>query len=558
VAELSERPTYASKRSRQALETLSPQEQADVEKLQMKLIFSKRESSKAESTSLFEYSEQRLSEDIARIFPGRSFIVQSNGVTIDRTANESLASLTKILWRDLQYLPVNTVIDHREHLALQAFIRHRKRYSLLVSPQPSSIRLATLCDLRGLPLPEPPICWLLFDAEPQLTPQLLDECRNQLHRFYETQSALDLISLDKAIVPTAIDLKGLAHLSHDLRSPITSIRYILELFMDNELADEELHEYFGIAIRNCHWVSDIIDDILDYHKYQSGKLTAEREETQLQSLLESTVAVLAPMAKKKSLHLCFEQAEETASVHVDPKHLRRILGNLVTNACKYTDDGTISIKTLRSSENRLVIEVRDTGRGMSAEELSVAFDAFSRFQSGREEGVGLGLAVVRALCELSEIELTVSSEVGKGTCFSLGMKAQGWGPVKAPIQKLLLVDDDSDYLATCRKVLAAAGYTVVTASGVKEAIQYYRGEKFDAVLTDGAMEDGSAVDIVSAIRFDDLETPIVVASGDSRIEFVNELRAHGANAVLQKPLNLDSLREIFTDHDARLGLRRAA
>ena len=205
----------------------------------------------------------------------------------------------------------------------------------------------------------------------------------------------------------------LAQISHDIRSPLNNIQSILHLLRIDRSAPDA-PEMIDIALKNCRDVADLVQDILDFVRHQAGKLVARRSAVNLVELARDVARSFEVQAKAKQLRIQLDLPDAPANCQVDPRHLRRVLSNLMANALNYTEQGQVAISI---SCEPLSLCVRDTGVGISDQQLSNLFAPFSA--GAQSKGIGLGLALSKALCELNAVELVARSSLGEGSVFEL-------------------------------------------------------------------------------------------------------------------------------------------
>ncbi|MBI4051555.1 MAG: PAS domain S-box protein [Elusimicrobia bacterium] len=216
-----------------------------------------------------------------------------------------------------------------------------------------------------------------------------------------------------------------AHVTHELRAPLTSIRSALDILREEfsgKMSSEE-GRIFATAVRNSERLADMITEILDFSKIQSGQMTVHPVPSNAEDVLREGVEGLRPWAKKKGLDLTESMEPELPQVMADGRRVVQVLTNLISNAIKFTESpGRITVsakKGMDKNRGTVVLSVQDTGRGIPKSELNRVFEKFVQIASGEMhvEGTGLGLAIARALIHLHNGRMWVESEVGKGSVF---------------------------------------------------------------------------------------------------------------------------------------------
>ena len=352
--------------------------------------------------------------------------------------------------------------------------------------------------------------------------------------------------------------------SHDIRTPLNAIVGFSEL-LEQGISDEAERARCISSIRTSgKMLARLVDDILDLSKMESGKLEFIEEPTDIPALAREVIDICEGARTSKGLELKTEIGE-MPWVSVDPHRIRQLLFNLLSNAYKYTDRGTVTVR-VNCSGGTLKIEVADTGKGISKENLSRILQPFVQVaDKNHRNGTGLGLPICRKLASLMGGELTVTSEVGVGSTFTITLynrrtvtppkeaKPQAAEPSKSSDSskdspsRVLVVDDSSVNRAVLKAMLAKCGVTkVAMAENGREALTTLKNDHdFDMVLSDLWMPEMDGRGLVKSIRADAelAHLPVYLVTAD--VEARNQAGSDGFTDVLLKPITLDKLKALF-------------
>jgi signal transduction histidine kinase len=256
----------------------------------------------------------------------------------------------------------------------------------------------------------------------------VDKPRVSPHRGHEPSASTSDIEESLASAPAEAGFLGLV--SHELRTPLTAMQLLLDRLADSGDAlnprQRKIIERLGFTADR---LTDIIDSLLYYARIQSGRLTTSVEPFDLGTLASDAAEELRLQAQRKALELETVPASERVSIESDPKLLRLVIVNLVSNAVKFTDKGTVAISTCSKGDRR-VVRVEDTGRGIAKDEQARIFEPFHNIEPTKHKhqpGIGLGLSLAREIVQNLGGEITVRSEVGKGSIFELSLPAVALG-----------------------------------------------------------------------------------------------------------------------------------
>ena len=375
----------------------------------------------------------------------------------------------------------------------------------------------------------------------------------------------------------------LAMLSHELRTPLTPILTAVQLLDNDPRLDRELANMISMIRRNVELEARLIDDMLDLTRVSRGKLQLHRQTTDAHAAIRSVMEICDVEVRSKGL-TCHVELEATQHfVHADPARLQQVLWNLVKNALKFTPaGGKIFVRTrnadpiddgrpasrrdrARKHQPRLVIEVQDTGIGIAPEALERIFDAFEQADASIARlfgGLGLGLSISKALVDLHEGTLNVSSSgVGQGATFTISLETvNAPAPQATPslndrpaddtALRILLVEDHPDTLRVMTRLLKRDGHDVQTANTVAAALAVAGAGQFDLLISDIGLPDGSGYDLMRQLQS---RRPIqgIVLSGFGMEEDIRRSREAGFVEHLTKPVNATRLSETIRQVTAR-------
>ena len=306
----------------------------------------------------------------------------------------------------------------------------------------------------------------------------------------------------------------LAMLSHELRTPLTPVlTSVLALEQGDSLPDE-VRASLQMIRRNVELEARLIDDLLDLTRISKGKVQLSLEEVDAHSLLRNALEICQGEIDKKQLALQIDFAAEKVSLGADPARLQQIFWNLIKNAVKFTPEGgRLQIRT-QNLDGQLQVEVSDNGMGIDAETLPKIFNAFEQGARSQLGGLGLGLAISKALVETHKGTLTAASPGrDQGATFTATFPVGELSaarhhtalPVVAVARKsmrVLLVEDHEDTNRSLTQLLRRRGYYVQPAHSVKAALAAAAQEQFDVLVSDIGLPDGSGIDLMEKLKGD--------------------------------------------------------
>lgn len=347
----------------------------------------------------------------------------------------------------------------------------------------------------------------------------------------------------------------LAVLSHELRTPLSPVVMAIDTMEKDARLPPSLRSDVAMMRRNIYLEVKLIDDLLDMSRVTTGKLRLHLAPVGVHDLLGHVFEICAEDLESKHLTLDVDLGAEGDLVTADAARLQQIFWNILKNAVKFTPaHGTISVRTLTSGEGRLLVEIRDSGVGISGALLPKIFDAFEQGdrRADGQFGLGLGLAISKALVELHGGTITAASE-GQGACFTVELataqpeepKEEWSGAVvaAAPVERprLLVVEDHQDTAEILARLLDLSGYEVTVAHTVADALAAATAAPFDLLLSDIGLPDGSGLDLMRQVR-DRLGISGIALSGYGMEEDIEKSREAGFVDHIVKPVNVDYLK----------------
>jgi signal transduction histidine kinase/CheY-like chemotaxis protein len=348
----------------------------------------------------------------------------------------------------------------------------------------------------------------------------------------------------------------LAMLSHELRTPLTPVISALESLEIESGQTEEAR--FGLAMirRNIELETQLIDDLLDFTRISRDKMQLRFAQVDAHLAISNVVEICRGEVQSKRLRVHLNLQANTHLVAADTAKFQQIIWNLLKNAVKFTpEEGQITISSSNPSSEVLMITVRDTGIGMDAEVMRRIFDPFEQGKRSFERrfgGLGLGLAISKSLAQAHGGTLTAQSGgCDRGSAFILSMPTlspaeAATAPRKTTSEasqqglKILLVDDHQDTCAALEKLLVRRGHLVAATHNVRSAMEAAVRSKFDLLISDIALPDGSGMDLMMQLRAISNVPGIAISGFGNNSDIERSLQA-GFSEHLIKPIKLEKL-----------------
>ena len=331
--------------------------------------------------------------------------------------------------------------------------------------------------------------------------------------------------------------------SHELRSPLTSIKGFVELLAHRSDLSGQQREYIDIIMLSTNRVVDLVNDLLDVARVEAGRMEIHRRPTDLADVVGEVTTLMGPRIAEKHQSLAVDVPADLPRALADPGRIRQILTNLLTNAHLYTPEGGELGVVLDSTPGWVVMTVTDNGEGMSEDDLEQIYQRFYRGRDGGgTPGSGLGLSIVKSLVELHGGSIDVQSEVGVGTRFTVRLLRAHEGAGRAAHlalrgKRILVVDDDPDVARLIAERLEPFGVDASVVYSGGEAMKCLRKQRYDALTLDILMPETSGFEVLRMLRNDARlrDLPVVVVSVFSGRE------ALSGEWVVSKPIDADEL-----------------
>jgi signal transduction histidine kinase/ActR/RegA family two-component response regulator len=409
---------------------------------------------------------------------------------------------------------------------------------------------------------------------------VVDSQSELLKEIDRHQTTMKMLTVAKDDAERANGAKSdfLAKMSHELRTPLNAVLGYSEILLEDaelEGRGEQIADLQKISGAGKHLLA-MVNDILDISKIEAGKMDLNVENVDLDRLVDEVEATSRPLAAKNTNAFMVERGSDLGVIRADATKLRQAIFNLLSNAAKFTQNGQITLsatREMRQSGQWIRIAVTDTGVGISKEQQANLFSNFAQANASiaaKFGGTGLGLSLSQNLCRLMGGLITVDSEVGKGSCFTIHLPAgtpvedgeaamlkdaaadqrersKGYSGLAQPaagsgkLEKILLVDDDRAFLELAERLLLKEGFSPILTDAPESVLQIVRTVRPAAVFLDVLMPGLNGWDVLHTLRSDPTTaaTPVVMLSV---LEDQAQAREQGAVTLVTKPLDGQKLR----------------
>jgi signal transduction histidine kinase/CheY-like chemotaxis protein len=362
----------------------------------------------------------------------------------------------------------------------------------------------------------------------------------------------------------------LANMSHELRTPLNAIIGLTEMLHEDarDLKRAEELEPLERVLRAAHHLLELINDILDLSKIEAGRMDMHVETFAIAPLVDEVIATIGPAAAKNANEIIVHCPQDIGEMHADQTRIRQALLNLVSNANKFTEHGRVTVDVARATSKGsedITMAVTDTGIGMSPEQVGRLFQEFVQADPSTTRkygGTGLGLAISRRFCQMMGGEITVESQLGKGSTFTIRLPAHIEAAQPAPLLRrvrperrsvqpvkgslILVIDDDQTVCEVMARYLEREGFVVRTASGGREGLRLARELHPAAITLDINMPDLDGWTVLAALKGDPqlADIPVVLVTIED-----NRSRGYslGATEYMTKPIDRERLVSLLQD-----------
>ncbi|MBH1999868.1 MAG: response regulator [Sphingomonadaceae bacterium] len=411
------------------------------------------------------------------------------------------------------------------------------------------------------------IAWMIVLAH-QSRRSAMQESEHHVQKLMEEVIAHDVTGAElqkakeAAEAANAAKSRYLVSVSHEIRSPLNSIYGYAQLMeRGHDIAPIEAAK---VIRRSAEHLTNLVEGLLDISQVESGVLRISSETVRLAPFVDQIANMFRPQAQSKGIEFLFERPEQLPDfVRTDQKRLRQILINLLSNAIKFTRSGSVTFRVAYRSQ-MATFDIIDTGIGIAPDDLKRVFDPFERGSNPdaqRQKGIGLGLSITQALVQILGGDLSVISEAGRGTQFTVRlMLGHVTNPVpdNQPVDRIagyqgqrrtvLLVDDDAAQIAVLRGLLEPLDFRVVEALNGRDGLDVADRETPDIVLLDISMPGESGWDICRTLRERMGSAVRIVMVSANAHEFHRGGDGHAAHDMfLMKPVDLDALLDVIAD-----------
>ena len=367
----------------------------------------------------------------------------------------------------------------------------------------------------------------------------------------------------------------LSLMSHEIRTPLNTVVALTDLMLDEVQTTEQQENLSRVKISARHLL-ELIDDILDYNKIESGNIEFEHETFRLRDFVEDVAKIFEVKAKEKDIALTWEVKNVVPDVlKADTLRLKQVLYNMLSNAIKFTEPGgkvSLLVDQPSPKDNKVFFEVNDTGIGISDDKLNDIFEKFTQAESSitrKYGGSGLGLAICKKLVELQGGQIFAQSKPGEGTSISFNLpmmkgnkkelpaveKVSAGGAYSLGNMRILMIEDDKMNQFVARKIIEKKwNANLEIASTGEEGLELLKKNRYQLILLDILLPDITGFEIAENLRknenqqYQNPDTPIIALTADAFLETRKKAETAGVDDFLSKPFDYHQLFEVINKY----------
>lgn len=393
--------------------------------------------------------------------------------------------------------------------------------------------------------------------------QELSIYKNKLEELVEERTRELMVAKEKAEESDRLKTSFLSNLSHEVRTPLNSIVGFSNIVFDEDLPDEEKRSYKKLVEESCFSLLSVINDIIDYSKIEAGDIQLNMHEISIQHVIEGLKDIFHFEHTKQNLYraknldfrLNVSQEIQQMVIRTDEQRLKQIFTNLISNAVKFTMQGYVEFGC-RLLDNNTTIEfyIKDTGIGIRSVDHEVIFQRFRKIENDSFDlfrGTGIGLAIVQQLIRILGGKISLDSEIGQGSTFSISFPSKvmishdsflSMHSVKSDMvmglenKTILVAEDDQSNYIYLEKVLHKSNAKILHAFNGKEALEMLETNPVDLVLMDIKMPVMNGVEAMSQIKQRNLNIPVIAQTAYAFADEILKIREAGFSDYISKPI----------------------